>query len=92
MDSFVFHAVLVVGRASLPIPAHDDDKTDAFGPFLSALMKDPTPTGRANDVISTITFGGSEALQTACKALCTEFIVIFQDEVAREPARIPPFF
>ena len=22
MDSFVFHAVLVVGRASLPIPAH----------------------------------------------------------------------
>ena len=50
-------------------------------------MKDPTPTGRANDVISTITFGGSEALQIACRALCTEF----QDEVAREPARIPPF-
>ena len=22
MDSFVFHAILVVGRASLPIPAH----------------------------------------------------------------------
>ena len=69
----------------------DDDKTDAFGPFLSALMRDPTPTGRANDVISTITFGGSDALQTACRALCTEFIDIFQDEVAREPARIPPF-
>ena len=69
----------------------DDDKTDAFGPFLSALMRDPTPTGRANDVISTITFGGSEALQTACRALCTEFINIFQDEVARESARILPF-
>ena len=69
----------------------DGDKTDAFGPFLSALMEDPTPTGRANDVISTITFGGSEALQKACRALCTEFIDILQDEVAREPARIPPF-
>ena len=66
----------------------DDDKTDAFGPFLSALMRNPTPTGRANDVIST---GGSEALQTACRALYTEFIDIFQDEVAREPARKPPF-
>ena len=69
----------------------DDAKTDAFGPFLSALMRDPPPIGRANDVISTITFGGSEALQLACRALCTEFIDIFQDEVAREPARIPPF-
>ena len=69
----------------------DDDKTDAFGPFLPALMRDPTPTGRANNVISTITFGGSDALQTACRALCTEFIGIFQDEVVREPARIPAF-
>ena len=41
----------------------DDDRTDAFGPFLSELMRDPTPIGRASDVISTITFGGSEALQ-----------------------------
>ena len=54
-------------------------------------MRDPASIGRANDVISRITFGGSEALQTACRALCTEFIDIFQDEVAREPARIPPF-
>ena len=54
-------------------------------------MNDPTPTGRANDVISTITSDGSDALQTACRTLCTEFIDIFQDEVAREPARIPPF-
>ena len=69
----------------------DDDKTDAFGPFLSALRRDPTPTGRTNGVISTITFGGSEALQLAYRALCTEFFDNFQDKVARELARIPPF-
>ena len=54
-------------------------------------MRDPTPTGRANDVMSTITFDGPEALQSACRALCAEFIDIFQDEVAHEPARIPSF-
>ena len=62
-----------------------DDKTNAFGPFLFALMRNPTPTSRTNGVvISTITFGGSEALQTACRAfICTEFIEILSWPVNR---------
>ena len=69
----------------------DDEKTDAFGPLLSALLHEPTPIGNDLDVISTITFEGDEDLKKACKDLCYEFKDIFRNEVAKEPARIPPF-
>ena len=69
----------------------DDEKTDAFGPFLSALLREPTPIGNDFDIISTITFEGDYGLQKACRDLCYEFKDIFRNEVAKEPARIPPF-
>ena len=69
----------------------DDEKTDAFGPLLSALLHEPTPIGNDLDVISTITFEGDEDLKKACKDLCYEFKDNFRNEVAKEPARIPPF-
>ena len=69
----------------------DDVKTDAFGPFLSALLENPPPIVVDADLISQITFEGDEELQTACKALCYEFHDIFRNEVAEEPADLPPF-
>ena len=38
MDSFVFHAVLVVGRASLPIPAHFVRIDSFIRPELTCLI------------------------------------------------------
>ena len=55
--------------------------------FLWRLLYSPWSTWSR----AILNFGGSEALQSACRALCTEFIDIFQDEVAHELARIPPF-
>ena len=69
----------------------DDDKTDAFGPFLSVLIAEALLTGNDFDIIATITFEGDEELQRDCRLLCYEFIDIFRNEVAKEPARIPPF-
>ena len=68
-----------------------DVRTDAFGPFLSTLLEGSPPTGNGADLISQIIFDGDEELQEGCKSLGYEFEDIFRNEVAEQPADLPPF-
>ena len=69
----------------------DNEKADAFSPFVPEQTQSGTSPVKLEQYLSLITFEGTESQIEDMKRLCRKYSDIFSDKLPAKPAKLPPF-